>query len=182
MRKKPSSAENQQERSKEFWRGYVTGLIDSEGCFHVAFQRRKDLPLGISIIPEFQISQDERSKKALEKVQLILGCGYIKPNHRHSNDKTLVYIVRDRIDLLTKVISFLEVSPLQTEKRNDFQLFRQIVEAMNQGNHRIRQGVEKIIILAYKMNGGGKRRKISLSKLLTLLKSPETTRKTRAKG
>lgn len=48
----PLSADNQQERSKrQFLRGYVVGLVDGEGSFHIAFQKRDDLPIGISIIP-----------------------------------------------------------------------------------------------------------------------------------
>jgi hypothetical protein len=182
MRENLSSAENQQERSKEFWRGYVVGLVDAEGCFHVAFQRRADLPLGISIIPEFQVSQNEKSKKALEQLQTIFGCGYIKPNHRHSRDTTLVYIVRDRIDLLTKIIPFLEINLLVTEKQNDFRLFARIVRMMNQGEHQKISGIEKIINLAYQMNNGGKRRKVSSQQLITLLKSSETIRKTPTKS
>lgn len=179
MSDNPSSADNQQERSKEFWRGYVVGLIDGEGCFHIAFQVRKDLPLGISIIPEFHVSQNSASRRALERLKTLFDCGYIKPNHNHSEDKTWVFIVRDRIDLLTKVIPILEVFQLQTEKKNDFVLFAEVVRKMNQGLHRTRNGAVEIMSLAYRMNGGGSRRKIPLQRLIELLKSSETVRKIR---
>ena len=172
-----SRADNQQERSKEFWRGYVTGLVDGEGSFHIAFQIRDDLPLGISIIPEFHVSQNQESKNVLEITQKILGCGYIKPNHRNSNDFTYVYVVRDRIDLLTKVIPFFRINQLRTSKVKDFEYFFKVVQLINIGKHRNIVGIKEIIDIAYKMNNSGKRRNRTKKQLITLLKSSETIRK-----
>ena len=174
--KKPTSADNQQERSKEFLRGYVTGLVDGEGSFHIAFQKREDLPLGISIIPEFHISQSANSKKALEIAKEVLGCGYIKPNHRYSKDDTYVLVVRDRVDLITKVIPFFEYNNLITAKRNDFLIFARIVRLVSNRLHRTPDGIIKIIDLAYSMNNNGSRRIRTKEELVTLLKSPETIR------
>jgi len=174
--KKSSSADNQQERSKEFLRGYVTGLVDGEGSFHIAFQKRNDLPLGISIIPEFHISQSANSKDALEIAKEILGCGYIKPNHRNSKDKTYVLVVRDRIDLMTKVIPFFEFNKLITNKRKDFHTFAKVVRLVNKGLHLNKSGAEKIIGLAYTMNNEGARRVRSKKELIASLKSSETIR------
>ncbi len=173
-RKNPTSADNQQERSKMFLRGYVVGLVDGEGSFHVAFQIRKDLPLGISIIPEFHISQSRRSQRALETAKEILGCGYIKPNHRKSKDDTYVLVVRDRSDLLTKIIPFFGHYKLQTQKHDDFLLFSEVAKLMNCGLHRTLSGAEKIIDLAYRMNGDGTRRIRTKQELLASLKSSET--------
>jgi len=177
----PTSADNQQERSKMFLRGYVTGLVDGEGSFHIAFQIRNDLPLGISIIPEFHISQNRCSKRALEIAREILGCGYIKPNHQKSKDDTYVLVVRDRFDLLTKVIPFFKYNRLQTIKCDDFAKFCGVVRLMGQGLHRKLSGVKKIIDIAYRMNGDGTRRIRSKQELIASLKSPETIRKTPAK-
>ena len=172
--KNPSSADNQQERSKEFLRGYITGLVDGEGSFHIAFGKRDELPLGISIIPEFHLSQNQESKKVLEITQRFLGCGYIKANHRLSNDKTYVLVVRDKIDLATKVVPFFEFNQLVTEKKKDFQIFAQIVRMVSLGQHKELKYVRKIIDLAYQMNGGGKRRIRSKQELFKLLKSSTT--------
>lgn len=170
-----SSADNQQERSKEFLRGYVCGLVDGEGSFHIAFAIRKDLPFGISVIPEFHVSQNFESRNVLELIKAILGCGYIKPNHRNSKDDTFVYVVRDRIDLLTKVIPFFEFNQLSTSKKQDFKIFSTIVRMINSGKHRVISGMREIIDLAYRMNAGGKRRIRKKEELFTLLKSSTTT-------
>ena len=176
------SADNQQERSKEYQRGYVVGLTDGEGSFHIAFQARKDLPLGISIIPEFHISQNYQSRSVLEAVRNILGCGYLKPNHRNSKDATYVLVVRDRVDLLTKVIPFFEINPLRTTKADDFALFARVIRLMQSGAHKSAGSVKEIIDLAYSMNGNGKRRTRTKIQLLASLKSSETIRRTRRRG
>jgi len=172
--KNPTSADNQQERSKMFLRGYVTGLVDGEGSFHIAFQIRKDLPLGISIIPEFHISQNRRSKGALEIAKEILGCGYIKPNHSKSKDDTFVLVVRDRVDLLTKIIPFFEYNRLHTTKSNDFSMFAKVVRLMDRGVHRKLSTVISIIDIAYRMNGDGTKRIRKKQDLIASLKSSET--------
>ena len=157
-------------------RGYVTGLVDGEGSFHIAFQKRNDLPLGISIIPEFHISQSAKSYDALEIAKRILGCGYIKPNHRNSKDKTYVLVVRDRIDLMTKVIPFFEFNKLITNKRKDFQTFAKVVRLVDKRLHLNKDGAKMIIDLAYTMNNEGARRVRSKKELIASLKSSETIR------
>jgi hypothetical protein len=172
--KNPSGADNQQERSKDYQRGYLAGLVDGEGSFHIAFAKRKDLPIGISVIPEFHISQNEESKKILILAQRVLGCGYIKPNHQGSSDKTFVFVVRDRTDLLTKVIPFFEYNKLQTTKSNDFKIFALIVRLLALHENKTFSQMVKIINLAYQMNGGGKRRQKTIEELIGSLKSSET--------
>lgn len=177
-----SSAGNQQERSREFLRGYVAGLVDGEGSFHIALQKRSDLPSRISVIPEFHVSQHQSSKRSLELVAKVLGCGYIKPNHHKSRDKTLVYVVRDRADLLTKVIPFFNYNQLHTKKKDDFNIFAQVVKKLADGIHLKPLGLKVIVNLAYKMNNNGERRKITKQELLDSLFSSETIRRIRKKS
>lgn len=173
-RENPTSADNQQERSKDYQRGYIAGLVDGEGSFHIAFAKRNDLPSGISIIPEFHISQNQESQKVLLLAQKVLGCGYIKPNHRNSKDMTFVFVVRDRIDLLTKVIPFFEFNKLCTTKAKDFEIFAEVVRLLASGENKTDSQLRKLIDLAYQMNGGGKRRIVSKPELINSLKSSET--------
>lgn len=180
-RKKSISADNQQERSKQYLCGYVVGLVDGEGSFHIAFPKRDDLVLGVSVIPEFHLSQHRDSRQILEIAQKLFGCGYIKENHRNSSDKTLVYVVRAREDLLLKIIPFFEFNQLKTTKAKDFQLFAQVLRLIHIGQHRTRKGLLKIIDLAYQMNRSGQRRTRKKENLITVLKSSETIRRTPTK-
>jgi hypothetical protein len=177
-RKKSSSADNQQERSKQYLAGYVVGLVDGEGSFHVAFPRRDDLTFGMAVIPEFHLSQHKESKQVLELTKKLFGCGYIKENHRNSADKTLVYVIRSKEDLLLRIIPFFEIYQLKTSKKKDFEIFARIVKLIHQGKHSEKKGLRKIINLAYSMNQSGKRRIRKKEDLFFALKSSETIRRT----
>ena len=132
-------------------------------------------------MPEFHLSQHRESKQVLELVQKLFGCGYIKENHPKSKDKTLVYIVRSREDLLLKIIPFFETYSLKTKKQKDFKIFAQIVRLVHQGQHQNLEGLLKIVGLAYTMNQSGQRRIRKKEDLITTLKSSETIRRNHLK-
>ena len=156
---------------------YIAGFVDGEGSFHVAFQRNGDVRVGWQAVPEFHVSQNACSRHVLEAIRERLGCGIIKANHRGSrNDRTHVLVVRNRQDLVAKVIPFFERYSLHTQKKNDFESFRQVVEMMNQGKHLSADGFARIVALAYAMNANGARRRIPRESILRTLKSSETIR------
>ena len=178
LRDKPTGAGNQQERPEAVDNHYVAGFVDGEGTFHVAFQRNPTARLGWQAVPEFHLSQNESSRSVLEAIRRRIGCGNMKANHRErTRDQTLVLVVRNRHDLLTKVMPFFERYPLLTEKRNDFATFSVIVEMMNRGEHLKRSGFEQIVHLAYSMNAKGARRRVPKRDILRSLESSETTRR-----
>ena len=156
---------------------YIAGFVDGEGSFHIAFQKRDDLKFGWQAVPEFHINQNFTSRKVLEEIKKQLRCGYIKANDAlGKRDKTLVYVVRDRLDLIEKVIPFFERFPLHTEKRKDFELFRKIIQMMKKNDHMKIEGFRKIIQIAYSMNADGIYRKRKMEDILTTLTSSETIR------
>ena len=156
---------------------YIAGFVDGEGSFHIAFQRRLDLKFGWQAVPEFHISQNFISRKVLEAIKKQLQCGYIKANDAAGKrDKTLVYVVRDHKDLIRKIVPFFERFPLRTEKRKDFELFRKIVQMMENNSHLKVKGFEEIVRLAYSMNANGLYRKRKMEDILTTLTSSETIR------
>ncbi len=138
---------------------YITGFVDGEGTFHIAIYKDPRMKNGIKIIPEFHVSQHVLSKSVLQELVASFGCGYLKANHARSTDATWVYVVRNRDDLLYNIIPFFKRNKLKTAKYHDFELFARIVEMMHEGAHRTQQGLQKILRLAYTMNGKGKHRK-----------------------
>ncbi len=156
---------------------YIAGFVDGEGSFHVAFQKRVDLRFGWQAVPEFHVSQNFPSRCVLEGIQETLQCGYIKTNDAAGKrDKTLVYVVRDRKDLLQKVIPFFERYPLLTEKHKDFETFRRIVQMMGINTHLTREGFEEIVRLAFSMNANGQYRRRKMEEILVKPRSSETVR------
>jgi hypothetical protein len=139
---------------------YLSGFADGEGTFSVGVQRRSDLPLGFQLVPEFRVSQNAERASVLHLFRDILGCGRIVQNDRHrSGDRTLVYVVRRRQDLIREVIPFFCRNPLLSEKRKEFETFRQVVLAMEAGEHLSRDGFGRLLRQVFAMNGGGRYRR-----------------------
>lgn len=72
----------------------------------------------------------------------------------------MVFVVRERTALLTKVIPFFEAHPLISAKQEDFESFAEIVRAMASGQHLTAEGFDRLCRKALKMNGGGRYRRI----------------------
>lgn len=176
---KVMSAGNQQERPTRArldpW--YITGFVEGEGTFYVACYSDAKMKTGIKVIPELHISRSHLRREALEAIRNYFHCGYLKPNHkRNPKDTTWVLVVRNRDDLLTKIIPFFERYPFLSRKRESFQTFAQIVRLMNNGVHRTATGATKILRLAQSMNGGGIYRWKYKNRLEHALESSETVR------
>jgi hypothetical protein len=148
-----TGADNQQERLN----GYISGYVDGEGSFSVAVQRNPSCRLGFQLVPEFHVSQNADRAQVLELIRDRLGCGYIKPNSKR--DRALVLVVRDRRELLQRVIPFFERSPILSAKRADFETFARIVRQMAHGHHRSLAGFNELLELALSMNGSGRHRR-----------------------
>jgi hypothetical protein len=139
---------------------YIVGFVDGEGSFHVAIYKDPRMKTGIKLIPEFHVSQRVTSRSVLDQLVKEFECGYVKANHaKNPRDTTYVYVVRDRYDLMEKIIPFFETHHLQTEKKYDFSCFAEVVRNMNDGKHRDHRHLPKIIDLAYSMNQAGKYRR-----------------------
>ncbi len=167
------SADNQQERLDS----YIAGYVDGEGSFHVAIQKVKQVRFGYQLVPEFQISQNLDYAETLNVIKKRFDCGYIKPNHaKNSRDKSYVYVVRNRQDLLLKIIPFFEKNCLLSPKQIDFRKFAEIVKAMNQQIHFERKGFLQLLEKAFSMNRNGIYRKTDIRVIVRNLESSTTIR------
>jgi LAGLIDADG endonuclease len=171
-------AGNQQGRPDEALGHYVAGFVDGEGSFHLAVQRNSSTRWKWQVIPEFHVSQNDGNQHVLQLIRAMLGCGYLKPNHRNSRDRTYVLVVRDRNDLVTKVVPFFKRYELRTTKRAYFERFALIVDMMKGGRHLTLDGLREILRIAFVMNQGGIRRRITLDGILACLEPSETVRRT----
>lgn len=147
-------ADNQQERL--MFIGYILGFVDGEGCFTISiFKHPKSrLRLKWQVFPEFVVSQGAKSKKVLKEIKEFFGCGGVYLNKRYDNhyQHMMKYVVRNRNDLLTKIIPFFEKYSLKTTKEKDFILFTKVVKMMDEGKHLTEKGLEKIRNIVKKMN------------------------------
>ena len=157
----------------------LTGFADGDGTFSVGVTRRPELRYGFQLVPEFRVSQNPERATILELFRETLGCGRIRENDAHRrNDRTMVYIVRRRVDLLERVIPFFRRNPILSDKRRSFEAFETIVTAMAAGRHRDRAGFTELVELATRMNGDGTRRKWQVSDVMGDPEPSETVRQT----
>ena len=151
---KASGADNQQERLKFI--GWIVGFVDGEGCFTVSFFKhpKSRLRLKWEVFPEFVITQGIKSEVALKRIKDFFDCGAIYLNKRHDNhhEHLLKYVVRNRADLLTKVIPFFEKNPLQSAKKKDFCIFARIIRMMSKKKHLEEKGLKRIQLMVRRMN------------------------------
>ena len=161
--------DNQQERPEMAW--WICGFVDGEGCFSVSLIRNKTTSLGWQVFPEFVVTQGMKSRSSLELIREYFGCGQIYQNTRHDNHREplLKYCVRSQEDLREKIIPFFQKYSLQTSKKNDFELFAQLLQMMKEGTHKNHQGQKEIAKIIQLMN-----RKVPSK----FLESSETIRQT----
>ncbi len=152
-----SGADNQQERLA--YGQWIVGFTDGEGCFTISIIKNKTTRFGIQIFPEFVITQGAKSILALKKIQKFFKCGSIVLNKRYDNHNEHLYryCVRSVTELSTVIIPFFSKNKLQTNKKNDFLIFKKVVSLMVRKKHLAEKGKEKILVLASRMNRKKKR-------------------------
>ena len=150
---------------------YLVGFVEGEGMFYVGIVPSKGTSRtksGWQVIYFFKVSQNPIGKLVLEHFKRRLGCGYLKANSKSDlTDKSLAYVVRDFVSIRDKVIPFFDNKLVI--KREDFEKFKQIINLINGRKHLTKEGIEKIIDLAYSMNS--KKRKVSKEDILRAYKN-----------
>ena len=132
---------------------WITGFVDGEGCFHVGINEHSDMKSGFQVLPEFTVVQHERDVKLLHALREYFGCGVVRTNH---GDRW-AFRVRGKKDLLERIVPFFEKHPLRSEKRLEFESFRDVLRMMKAGDHLTPEGVQNVRRLAVRMNRGRSR-------------------------
>jgi hypothetical protein len=159
------SADNQQERLNASW---IVGFTDGEGCFHISLNKLSGMSLGWQVLPEFRIVQHEKDESILYKLKDYFSFGEVRINNQDSNATRKGFRVRG-LKNLNEIVKFFEKNELQTSKKKNFEIFKQVIYLMNNKEHLTKQGLDKIAKLVSEMNRKPK---------LKYLESSETTRLT----
>ena len=132
---------------------WVTGFVDSEGCFYVGINPHPEMSTGFQVLPEFTVVQHERDVQLLHALKAFFGCGVVRTNH---GDRS-AYRVRSWQHLAGHIVPFFVKHPLRSKKRMDFEKFQRVIDCMQAGDHLKREGVEVIRRIASQMNRGESR-------------------------
>ena len=113
----------------------------------------------------------------LEVIRTRLGCGRIRPNS--TRDRALVLVVRNRDDLLERVIPFFEHNPILSAKHADFEKFAGIVRELALGHHRTPAGFRRLLEVRPLHERGGALPEGAMARARSYPESSETARQTR---
>jgi hypothetical protein len=148
---------------------YISGFVDGEGCFCVSFQPSRRHRFGWEVRPSFSVSQNADRAQLLYQIQLLWGCGFIRPDR---SDRTLKYEVRKVENLVKCVLPHFRAYPLLSGKMDDVNRLAAICDLIQTQSHLTGDGFREIVRLAMLMNPSGKR-KYSGDEILTSLRPDE---------
>ena len=152
------TADNQQERLDSRW---VSGFVDGEGCFHVSINRMPKMTNGWQVLPEFRIVQHSRDEAILHRLRNFFGCGKVVLNRGTQKELRI-----RRLTDLNRVVQLFSDNQLQTRKRKDFEIFRDIINTMTRKEHLEQKGLASIANMAWRMNRRVKPRYLESSETL----------------
>lgn len=150
----------------KFSGGWISGFIQSDGCFTITFEKRKT---GLNIRPKpiFVLTQDISEKELFKSLHKFLGVGYI------TTTKTNVSLyITSLSDLKNVLFPILEEHPLKYGKLRAYLIFKALVEEMLNKRHLKLEGLLSIIYTSFKLNSAtGRRTEESKDNLLKFLES-----------
>jgi hypothetical protein len=127
---------------------WLTGFIDGEGCFHISIYKNKN-KVGWAVKIEFEIRLHARDKVLLKEIQNYFQVGNIFINSREG----ISFRIQSPKDL-AKIVEFLDLYPLRTQKFSDYVLFKEALNLILNKQHLTLSGLHKIVAIKAKMNLG----------------------------
>lgn len=150
--------DNEGTHSMKLSNDYVVGLVDGEGSF-TAFvrnlNRSTERKRRTRIEPRFYVKLIEEDKAILESLQEFFGCGrvYFQKDTRPNHKNCYRFEVFNRKELETVVIPFFRDHPPQfSSKRKDFNIFCELMERIQRGDHLTSVGLGEIYSLKQQMH------------------------------
>lgn len=152
---------------------FITGLIDSEGCFFLNISLSKTHKNGFAIKPSFKLALNIRDMALLEKIQNFFGVGVIYKQRADS----LEYRIQNLKDLEI-IISHLDKYPLYTQKLSDYLLLRKAIYLLLDKKHLTTDGLRKIVSIKSVINWGlSDKLKLAFPDILHIERPLVTTKK-----
>lgn len=137
---------------------YIVGLVDGEGSFTVYVKNiddGKDVKRRVRVEPKFYIKLIEKDKDILYSLCKFFGCGsvYFQKDTRTNHQNCYRYEVYNRDDLNRVIIPFFQKNTLKlSSKKNDFNIFCEIMAMINTGEHLKKSGLKKMFALKQTMH------------------------------
>lgn len=130
---------------------FITGFSDAEGCFFLRVGKRNTSKTGYRVDFCFSIGLHQKDQALLEFIQLSLG-GIGNITTKHGKD-SIQYRVYSHQDLLV-LIDHFDKFPLMTQKRADYELFKQAFNLVSRKEHLAMEGLNQIVAIRASVNLG----------------------------
>jgi len=137
---------------------YIVGLVDGEGSFTVYVkptEMKKEVKRRVRVEPRFYLKLIEKDKEILYKLKQSFGCGnvYFQKDTRKNHQDCYRYEVANRSDLQNIIIPFFRKHSLRLQsKKKDFQIFCELMERIQKGEHLTVRGLDRLYRLKQKMH------------------------------
>lgn len=129
---------------------FITGFSDAESSFMVFMNKNPKVKLGFQTQVCFQIGLHEKDKVLLGMIQSYFkGAGNIS-----KQGKILVQYRVTSLKHLEIIAEHFENYPLITQKKIDFELWKQVFEILKNKGHLTEKGLENIAAIKASMNKG----------------------------
>ena len=131
---------------------FVTGFTDGEGSFHIQVTKGKEYKLRYTIRLYYSVNLHKKDIGLLKELKNYFGVGkiYTKKNKFFF---VVMFQVNSQKDLV-EIIKHFDKYPLITQKRADYELFKQAFKLMERGEHLTQAGLHKIVAIKASMNLG----------------------------
>jgi hypothetical protein len=122
--------------------------VDAEGCFSIGVYRNNSYKIGYQVQAIFKISLHDKDLDLLFKIQNYIGSGDINRKHGKTTSSFQIKSLKN----LKAIISHFDKYTLISQKRADYELFKQVLELMKNKKHLTTQGFKEILSIKASMN------------------------------
>lgn len=152
-----------------FWLG---GFVEGEGSISVSVVVNKAAPFGVLLQPIFNVTQHINGISILEAFKVLFNRGNL---HAKSGSPFVwVYELKGYKSLLTLAIPFYLTYVLSFGcKIPEFEMVHEVCLMMDRGEHKTKEGLAKMVTLAYSVQGKGKYRKRRLEEVLSIIQDKD---------
>nr|YP_010218658.1 LAGLIDADG endonuclease [Morchella brunnea]UBU98521.1 LAGLIDADG endonuclease [Morchella brunnea] len=125
--------------------GYVSGLSDGEGCFHIAFTKNSTFKAGFQVRAIFSIQLHIKDLMLLERIKSFFGVGTINIK-KGKNAGCAIYSIQSYKELISVLVPHFDKYPLLTKKKADYLLFNSAaLNILNNGEHLTNEGLSRLV-------------------------------------
>lgn len=127
---------------------WIVGFVDGEGCFSYSLIKNDSLRYGYQIQGEFTVVQHKRDIALLHQLKSHFQCGSVAVNHGDRYH----YRVKNLDQLLTIIIPFFEKNTLNTNKKFQLGVFKEISLRLKNKDHFSEAGFNEIKALVKELS------------------------------